>query len=961
VLDTETRTDAAQALLFGGFRVYELGGRLRQEGLFYADDLPHNELQVLERYVATHDADNGGHLRLLNRRRFLRHVLWPIGYKARARIVAYNMAFDLSRLAFGWRRSTNGGFTLYLWESVDEDGVLWPDRFRPTVRIKAAGSKHQFTSFGAPATLDPDLREDGHVWPGDFLDPHTLVYALTDKSLSLDAAAQRFGLTNRKAEAGEYGVLTEEHIDYNRQDTRMTWELHQVLLPEWGRHPIDLAPEQAHSPASLSKAYLREAGITPPVERSAVPRERIGWAMSAYYGGRSEVHIRGVPLPVRYADFTSMYPTVFALMGLWRWVIAERLTTADATDDARALLAGATREPLHDPALWPRLAGVFCRVRPSGELFPVRARYGSPDGGGPGAWTIGLNELEAAHDIWYTLADLIVAKLLGDRVPTIAEAFCVVPEGQLPDLRPVCLRGTLWVDPVSDDLFRFATEERARLKADPTLSPTGRTRIGQFLKTFANGGAYGIFAEVRQLDPVRGGTVVRADGLWPIEARVTTPEEPGAFCFPPLAATVTAGARLLLALLQADIEARGGTYVACDTDSLLIVSSEAGGLVACPGGPHRLADGAEAVRALSWAEVDGVLAGLGTLNPYAPGTIADLVKLEPQNFALDDALRPQELLFLGTSAKRYVLYNRTEDGIVVRKASVHGLGLARSPLPRNRAWDKEWHEWVDVVWRRVIDEAEGRDPGPEPEWFGLPAVSPLPVSSPLVLAPFRELNEDKPYAEQVKPFGFLLAGHVDPLAPLPAGLAPGDVIPVAPYTSDPMELLSLDWRNRRDGKVIRVTTRPGGEPGYVRLKTYGDLVADYRLHPETKSGDPRGGLGRRGSVGVLPRLHVVARGVPVHLGKEAGHLDEVEGGVINDPDEVYVTYRDERREWEAVLPDLRALRDECGWRYLAEASGLSERALRYALNGGKVPHREARARLLRLVDAPSRRQGESDT
>ena len=71
--------------------------------------------------------------------------------------------------------------------------------------------------------------------------------------------------------------------------------------------------------------------------------------------------------------------------------------------------------------------------------------------------------------------------------------------------------------------------------------------------------------------------------------------------------------------------------------------------------------------------------------------------------------------------------------------------------------------------------------------------------------------------------------------------------------------------------------------------------------------------------------------------------------MITDPDDVYVVYRDERREWEALLPALRRLRDERGWRYLAEASGLSERALRYALNGGTMPRREARERLASLI------------
>jgi hypothetical protein len=292
------------------------------------------------------------------------------------------------------------------------------------------------------------------------------------------------------------------------------------------------------------------------------------------------------------------------------------------------------------------------------------------------------------------------------------------------------------------------------------------------------------------------------------------------------------------------------------------------------------------------------------------------------------------------------------EGIVLRKASEHGLGLYRSPLPRRSddepRWVVKWPEWVDVVWRRFVAEAERLPAGEPPSWFDLPAVSQLPVSSPTVLAPFSALNKGLPFERQVKPFGFLLLGHLDPLAALPDGLD-RSVTPMAPFSSQPDDLLALPWRNRRDGQPLAVTTRHGGEHGKVRLQTIGDVVAAYRLHPETKSGDPRGGFGRRGSVGVLPRLTVRAVGLPVHIGKESNRLEEVQDGLVSDPDEVYVEYRDERREWEAALPALRRLRDERGWRALAGASGLSERALRYALNGGKVPHREARHALMKLA------------
>jgi hypothetical protein len=48
-----------------------------------------------------------------------------------------------------------------------------------------------------------------------------------------------------------------------------------------------------------------------------------------------------------------------------------------------------------------------------------------------------------------------------------------------------------------------------------------------------------------------------------------------------------------------------------DTDSAMIISTKDGGLVPCPGGPHRLEDyrvpsGNAAIRGLSWAEVDRI-------------------------------------------------------------------------------------------------------------------------------------------------------------------------------------------------------------------------------------------------------------------------------------------------------------------------------------------------------------------
>ena len=52
-------------------------------------------------------------------------------------------------------------------------------------------------------------------------------------------------------------------------------------------------------------------------------------------GGRTGAHIRLPPVPIVYTDFLSMYPTVNSLMGLWNFVIAERIVAEDARDLGR--------------------------------------------------------------------------------------------------------------------------------------------------------------------------------------------------------------------------------------------------------------------------------------------------------------------------------------------------------------------------------------------------------------------------------------------------------------------------------------------------------------------------------------------------------------------------------------------------------------------------------------------------
>jgi len=113
-----------------------------------------------------------------------------------------------------------------------------------------------------------------------------------------------------------------------------------AVIAEFKSYPLgDLAPERAYSAASIAKAFLKTMGVISPQQEFQLDNQTNGICMQAYYGGRAEIRIRHTPVPVVYTDFTSQYPTVNTLLGLWRVLTAERVQVRDATDEIRAPFA----------------------------------------------------------------------------------------------------------------------------------------------------------------------------------------------------------------------------------------------------------------------------------------------------------------------------------------------------------------------------------------------------------------------------------------------------------------------------------------------------------------------------------------------------------------------------------------------------------------------------------------------
>jgi DNA polymerase elongation subunit (family B) len=115
-------------------------------------------------------------------------------------------------------------------------------------------------------------------------------------------------------------------------------------------------------------------------------------------------------------------------------------------------------------------------------------------------------------------------------------------------------------------------------KLDDELRSTG-------YKVIANSGAYGIFVETtpEDIDPKtqRPATKVSVWGMREFASSVDRPERHSPLCSFPIAALVTAGARLFLATAERLVHDAGGEVAYCDTDSLFIVSAQREGLVPC--------------------------------------------------------------------------------------------------------------------------------------------------------------------------------------------------------------------------------------------------------------------------------------------------------------------------------------------------------------------------------------------
>lgn len=919
IFDTETTVDT-QKFRIGAYQ-FRKAEDIVEAGIFYdRASLNDAEILLMERY-----ATKTG-LKLISKAEFVDRVLFERAYLLRATIVGFNLPFDISRLAIRHNSARgklmSGGFTFKLSEQ----------KYWPNIQIRNLSRRAAFIQFaGRAGRFDTrGMRKKGKFVPvrrGYFVDLNTLSSSLLSRQFSLGSLAKFLGTSAQKFETDEHGAeLTEEYVAYAVQDVQVTWECYVKLLEKFKDYGFTAKlPSQVLSEASIGKAYLDEMNIRPWREmQPEFPSKVIGEIMSAYYGGRSEVHIRRAVVQVAYCDFLSMYPTICSLMNLWKFVIAKGIKSKRSTSEVRKFVKSIKLNDLGDPKKWPMLA-TLVQVVPDADILPVRANYGESS-----QQTIGLNHLTSTQPLWFTLADVIASKLLTGKCPRILEAISFSPLDPQEILKPVEIAGNpdYRVDPYTDDFFKRLIELRNSVKAKAKTAgtiPADREKLENeqlALKIIANSTSYGGYIEfnVEQLKKAEKRSCFNFSGN-PYAVETDKAENPGRFFHPLLGTLITGGARLMLAIVEKLAKDHGLDWAFCDTDSMTIVKTEG-------------------VEATFNSRVELIRKFFEPLNPYLGNS--ELFKLEDANFENGDKsgkLKP--LYCLAISSKRYVLFNTGENGeIIIRKASAHGLGhllfpysekdAPKSiPAPKFPLKSIGVERWQYDLWCKIMEAAinghpdqVGLDYHPNLE---LPAASRYTATTPALLKWFDQYNETREYPDRIRPYNFLLAFQPWPtelMAKLNSAVANNSPKPIAPFDRDVRKAASKCF-DRETGTLL---------PMHM-LKSYRDVLAQFHLSPEWKFEN-----GNYVDRGILGRRNIEATAYR-NIGKEANRWEEQ--AYLGTDETAELNYGQSKCEISKLKREIRKSIRKFGERRIANRTGVSRAKLKSIMIGdgqGKELH-----------------------
>ena len=355
-------------------------------------------------------------------------------------------------------------------------------------------------------------------------------------------------------------------------------------------------------------------------------------------------------------------------------------------------------------------------------------------------------------------------------------------------------------------------------------------------------------------------------------------------------------------------------------------------------------EGEQAIRALSWEEVNEVIGQFAPLNPYDPQKVpGSILELEEENFPRlrhEPKTRPQ-LWYLGVMSKRYALFNLKDGEVDIRKGSEQTLGSYMPPVEEDRT--KPVVGWTDQAWDWIVKRALGGPANPQPGWWSQTARRVFRLSRPQMTQWFR--------GDPVSARPFEMLEHVLPANPFVSVPKPGRRSPCLVRPVRAISGLRGGWIDIHDpeGPTYREgpAHRGNADRAIFAPETYGDLMERHTYRPESKSQDWLGQPCGKFTVGLLERRRVVATGIR-YIGKEANELDLIEAGLIPEDREFLTEYPRDIREY---LPEILRLIPA---KTLAKKLNICLRHAKYLRSGGRKPSPELLPKVIQLAAETAR-------
>ena len=399
-----------------------------------------------------------------------------------------------------------------------------------------------------------------------------------------------------------------------------------------------------------------------------------------------------------------------------------------------------------------------------------------------------------------------------------------------------------------------------RLAARTDLSEVERDRLRRSLKTLGSATSYGIFA---QMDRQESDKEVRAHVLRHrlrsrIACNVKHPEAPGEYCFPPLASLITSGgASAARAAGAARHRSRrhvrdGGHRLDGDRrHAARRPGRMSGRSVSDDGrarGDSRAIVGSKSTRSSHCFDA---------LNPYDRAAVAGLDPQDRRRQLRSKDRQAAAAVVPGDfrqALRTLFLRDRNGEPELLRKGINNGEdGWSRARSRTSAQSHRSAQARIAAGSRRrgsaIVRRSLGLATEPLP-FDDRVALGQITVSSPEVLRPLAKLNAGKAYAQQIKPFNFILSCHVAPYRSSDRRRS-GALSPHRAVRDRSAQVARAAMDRSVFGQAVpdqHLGPRDGTRQ-IARVKSYGDVLEEYEFHEEAKCADASGEPCGKQSVG----------------------------------------------------------------------------------------------------------------